>query len=166
LAAMASLAASPAETLRTAMTTCTPRRASTRAVSRPRPLDAPARIGSKLAQPHGFSAMQKAKISNSGGPASQGGSGRLFDRRHPRRPPALGCFPAAPRLWSVGRHGSSDRDSGRRMTREPAECNSSIVTEAKRKYEPVMMATRPRPSTPAVTSSAVEAPEKPEGPLR
>jgi hypothetical protein len=103
LAAMASLAASPAETLRTAMTTCTPRRASTRAVSRPRPLDAPARIGSKLAQPHGFSAMQKAKISNSGGPASQGGSGRLFDRRHPRRPPALGCFPggtSALECWS------------------------------------------------------------------
>jgi hypothetical protein len=42
LATMASLALSPAETLRTAMTTCTPRNARTRAVSSPMPLDAPA----------------------------------------------------------------------------------------------------------------------------
>ena len=49
---------------------------------------------------------------------------------------------------------------------ELAEWNSLRVTEAERKYLPVMTATRPRPSTPAVTSSAVEAPEKPEGPLR
>lgn len=42
LATMASLASSPVETLRTAMTTCTPRNARTRAVSSPMPLDAPA----------------------------------------------------------------------------------------------------------------------------
>uniref|UniRef100_A0A0A9HKP8 Uncharacterized protein n=1 Tax=Arundo donax TaxID=35708 RepID=A0A0A9HKP8_ARUDO len=42
LARMASLAASPAETLRTATTTCTPRSARTRSVSNPMPLDAPA----------------------------------------------------------------------------------------------------------------------------
>ena len=43
LATMASLATSPAETLRTAMTTCTPRSTRTRAVSSPMPLVAPVR---------------------------------------------------------------------------------------------------------------------------
>jgi len=42
VATMASLAASPAEKLRTAMMMCTPRSAMTRAVSSPMPLDAPA----------------------------------------------------------------------------------------------------------------------------
>jgi hypothetical protein len=46
LATMAALAASPAETLRTAMTTCTPRSTRTRAVSSPMPLVAPARLSS------------------------------------------------------------------------------------------------------------------------
>jgi hypothetical protein len=50
LATMASLAMSPAETLRTAMTTRTPRSARTRAVSSPMPLVAPAERASAQAQ--------------------------------------------------------------------------------------------------------------------
>jgi len=48
LATMDSLTASPAATLRTGMTTCTPRSARTRAVSSPIPLDAPAQAARRL----------------------------------------------------------------------------------------------------------------------
>ena len=60
-AAMASWAARPAETLRTAMTTCTPRIARTRSVSSPMPLDAPAlNKGFRIGSAHEFPPMRMA----------------------------------------------------------------------------------------------------------